>query len=239
MSARATAMPDDAPAPLPGVNRRGFMIGGALALTAAGAYALTPRREERRLQRHKLGELVGRSIGPWSAVNVGGVVTASEEVEDKDGYDQLLTRVYQAPGLPTVMLLIAYGSTQGGTLQLHRPETCYPGQGFGLSSFQDAAFRFPAGLDVQARRFTATRDDRVERLTYWTRIGRDFPLDTAGEYAAIMRGVLRGAVPDGILVRLSTIGVGDVVADRAIDRFAQGMIGATNALGRQVLLGAG
>ncbi len=219
------------------MNRRAFVVGGAMTLTAAGAFAATPRREERRLARRKLGELVPRSIGPWNITTPVGIVTASEESENKDGYDQLLTRVYQAPGLPTMMLLIAYGSTQGGTLQLHRPETCYPGQGFRINQFEDADFRFPGDREVHARRFTAERDERVERLVYWTRIARDFPRNTAEEYGAIIHSVLRGVVPDGVLVRISTVGVDIGNVDAALDRFAYSMMNATSPVGRQVLVG--
>lgn len=219
------------------VTRRAFVVGGAMALTAAGAYAATPRRSERRIARHKLTDLVPRTIGPWSMTTPAGVVTATEETQDTQGYDQLLTRVYRAPGLPTVMLLIAYGSTQGGTLQLHRPETCYPGQGFRLDAFADADYRFGADAGVRARRFTALRDDRTERLVYWTRIARSFPRNTAEEYAAIIGSVVRGVVPDGVLVRLSTVEVDGGPADRALDDFAQQVLGATNELGRQILIG--
>lgn len=220
------------------VTRRAFLVGGALTLTAAGAYAAQPRRTEQRLATHKLGELVPARIGPWSITTPAGVITAVDEPEDKQGYDQLLTRTYHAPNLPTVMLLIAYGSTQGGTLQVHRPETCYPGQGFRLEDFSDAEYSFPGASDVSARRFTARRDDRVERLVYWTRIARSFPRNTAGEYAAIIGSVLRGVVPDGILVRLSTTDADGDAADRALDRFAKLTLDATTPLGRRILIAA-
>lgn len=223
--------------PEPVVTRRALLVGGAMALTAAGAYAATPRRAERRLARHKLGDLVPRAVGPWTATTPAGVVTATEELENKDGYDQLLTRVYQAAGLPSIMLLIAYGSTQGGTLQLHRPETCYPGQGFALERFADADFRFP-GADVRARRFTARRDERVERLVYWTRIAASFPRNTAEEYSAIFRSVVGGVVPDGVLVRLSTTDADGEAADRALDDFLRRSIADAGGLGRRVLIGA-
>lgn len=221
----------------PVVTRRAFLAGGAMALAAAGAYAATPRRAEHRLARHKLGDLVPRTVGPWTITTPAGVVTATEELQNKDGYDQLLTRVYQAAGLPSIMLLIAYGSTQSGNLRLHRPETCYPGQGFALERFADADFRFP-GADVRARRFTARRDDRVERLVYWTRIAQSFPRDTAEEYSAIFGSVVRGVVPDGVLVRLSTTDADGDAADRVLDGFLRRSMAGVGELGRRVLIGA-
>ena len=128
-----------------------------------------------------------------------------EEAMPLESYDQLIARMYDAPGLPKIMLLIAYGSTQGATLQLHRPETCYPAQGFILSDFSEPEFNFGSGHAIRSRRFTATLNERIERLVYWTRIANSFPLNTAGEYRAILGSVLKGLVPDGILVRISTI----------------------------------
>jgi EpsI family protein len=220
------------------LTRRAILVGGAMAITAAGAYAATPRRAEHRLAKQKLGALIATEIGPWRYISPVGVIVAREdEGEPVDGYDQVLTRVYDAPGLPSIMLLLAYGSTQGGSLQLHRPETCYPGQGFKLSDFTELNFEFLRGQKVHARRFTASRDDRIERIVYWTRISRSFPRNTAEEYAAIFAGVFSGVIPDGLLVRISTLG-GDIPAsDAAIARFARDMVQSASASGRTILLG--
>ncbi|WP_375396501.1 exosortase C-terminal domain/associated protein EpsI [uncultured Sphingomonas sp.] len=220
------------------IARRNFLIGGAMMLTAAGAFAAKPRRSENRLVNAKLSDLIARQVGPWRITTPAGIVVANdEEPTNTEGYDQLLTRTYRADNLPTIMLLIAFGSTQGGSMQLHRPETCYPGQGFKLAQFKETAFPFVSGTPVNARWFTAQRDDRIERLVYWTRIGHSFPRNTAEEYHAIITSVLTGIVPDGILVRLSTIGVNNEEADAALTRFAQEMIATARPLGRQIVLG--
>lgn len=221
----------------PSLTRRSLIVGGALALTAGGAYAATPRRTEHRLAHRKLGTLIARRIGPWSITNPAGVIVTNEETEQTDGYDQLLTRVYQAPGLPTIMLLIAYGSTQGGSLQLHRPETCYPGQGFSTADHAVAPIDIVAGPAVSARRFTASRGERIERVLYWTRISNRFPLNTAGEYAAIIGSVIQGVIPDGVLVRISTVGPDPASEDVMLVRFAQQMVESASPAGQQILLG--
>jgi EpsI family protein len=221
------------------ISRRAVLAGSALLATGAAAFAATPRRVEHRLAHVKLGSLIADQIGPWRFTTPAGVVVASEDADGapKDGYDQLVTRVYEAAGLPTIMLLLAYGSTQGGSLRLHRPETCYPGQGFRLSNFGDTTFAFAPDAPVETRRFTATRDDRVERLLYWTRIARRFPLNIATEYAAIVSSVLRGYAPDGILVRVSTVDGGGAQADAILDRFVHGLVATASAEGRAILLG--
>lgn len=214
------------------------LLGLASGFTAGAAYALAPRRAEHRLANLKLGELIPTAIPPWRFGSDEGVVVARpEEAYATDGYDQVVARTYDALGLPSVMLLIAYGSTQGATLQLHRPETCYPAQGFRLSDFSAPDLEFLSASPVQTRRFTAVRDNRVERLIYWTRIAESFPRNTAGEYRAILGSVLRGTIPDGVLVRISTITPDIAAADKALAAFASGLIVSASTAGRQILLG--
>ena len=231
--------PDSTPRPpLHQVSRRTFLIGSAMAVSAAAAYAAKPQRNEQRLIKHNLADVIPRAIGPWSATNLAGMVVATEDqAVAAEGYDQLLTRVYRAEGMPMIMLLLAYGSTQGGSLQLHRPETCYPGQGFRLTDFADSDLDLGGGQLVSARRFTALRDERVERLTYWTRISDSFPRNTAQEYSSIFASVLRGHIADGLLVRISSLGADAAELDAAIANFAKTMVHDAGREGRSLLVG--
>ncbi len=201
-----------------GLTRRSFAVGAALSLAALGSYLAQPRRTDDRLATRKLGDVIPQSIGPWRYAGSADIVDAREE-GPQDGYDQVLTRRYSAPGMPEVMLLIAYGSTQGGSLQLHRPETCYPGQGFKLSDFAERQIDAGPAQTIAGRTFTATRDDRIERLIYWTRIAENFPTNSAQEYASILGSLVKGLIPDGILVRFSTIGPDTRASDRALQAF--------------------
>jgi EpsI family protein len=223
----------------PALSRRALFVGTAQLATAAAAYAATPRQSGDRLIKTRLDSLVPPRVGDWQWVANTGIVTTTETGE-AGGYDQQLMRVYAAPDLPRIMLLIAYGSTQGGSLQLHRPETCYPGQGFALAGFRDVdlALGTPA-TTVSARAFTARRDDRIERLLYWTRIAAAFPRNTAEEYRAILSSVVTGTVPDGILVRVSTLGADIAESDRGLARFAADLVGTASPQARGLLLGAG
>lgn len=218
------------------VTRRALLAGGA-ALLAAGTAQFMQPRAERAAGTDKLGLLIPSQIGGWKVAATAGLVDASaDDTKAADGYDQLVTRLYAGEGLPEMMLLVAYGSTQGGSLQLHRPETCYPGQGFRLDQFHEGSARFGNSKPIATRTFTARRDDRIERVTYWTRIGDDFPRSTAGEYGAILRSVVAGFVPDGILVRFSTIGSDIAASDKAIAAFSATMVAGLPPAGAKLLL---
>jgi EpsI family protein len=227
------------PPPTPAaLGRRSFLIGTALAATAVTAYAGTPRRSENRLAKERLGSVVPLRIGGWHFATADGVILPREdEALPTDGYDQVLTRSYENAQGPTVMLLLAYGSTQGGSLQLHRPETCYPGQGFRLSDFRDHELHLAGSATVEGRCFTARRDDRTERVLYWTRISNAFPRNTAQEYRAILASILGGVIPDGILVRLSTLDPDPDRADAGLSAFADLLVRSIPNPGRQILIG--
>lgn len=225
------------------LSRRAVLAGALAAAGAGAAWRLRPRPQQSAIPAASLNRLVPLAVGPWRYLNAAGVVVARPEdadgPADTSGYDQLLARNYAAPGLPPIMLLIAYGSTQGGSLQLHRPETCYPGQGFRLSDFSERSLVLPGSGPVASRGFTAVRDDRIERLVYWTRIAKAFPRSTFEEYSAILHEVLRGVVPDGILVRISSIGADTRASDRAIGQFARDLLQASPAQIKALLVGSG
>jgi len=216
-------------------------ISGIVGFAAAGtSLALSPTRSAKKDKVTSLEAGIGQKVGSWTNAGAQSIVIArpDEEVQDPrdDGHDQLVARSYKAESLPTVMMVLAYGSAQGGNLQLHRPETCYPGQGFALSGDKVLDFKTLGLGKVQGRAFTATRDQRVERVHYWTRIGEAFPVNSAGEYQAIVRSVIQGNVPDGLLARFSIIGHEDRADDVLAEFVGQMLLSSTDAA-RRLLVG--
>ena len=62
-------------------------------------------------------------------------IRAKEAIINKI-YNQTLTRTYINPRGDRIMLSIAYGRDQSDALQMHKPELCYPAQGFRLLNNQ-------------------------------------------------------------------------------------------------------
>ena len=190
------------------IDRRQFVIGGACLTAAAAAEALRPRDRLVLLGQTKIEAALPRAFSGWREVTGVAVLQPRQEgTLSAKLYSEVVTRVYadQETG-SGVMLSIAYGDTQSDVLQLHRPEACYPAFGFELSSIERTAVGLSHGAAIPARNLVATMAGRVENVTYWTRVGEYLPASGAEQRLDLLRAKMAGFVPDGILVRASSIG---------------------------------
>ncbi len=217
------------------VSRRQVAAGVTLLAAAGAAYAFTPRTVLRTLGTAKLDTLVPHAFGGWRfEANSGLVLPPADQLRDRI-YSELLTRVYRHADGSVMMLLIAYAGTQDGSIQVHRPEVCYPASGFRLTDIEDHDVKLAPGVDVPSRYIVAETELRSEKMIYWTRLGHLFPRKWSAQRLAVMEENLKGIIPDGVLVRISTLGQGD--GRPGLDRFASAMFGAVGAQMKSVLVG--
>ncbi len=152
-------------------------------------------------------------------------------------YDQQVARSYTSPDQLPVMLLLAYGSSQSGMLQIHRPEICYPASGFKLTETQVTSVPLTQSVALPSRSFTANSDTRVEQVLYWTRIGELVPTGWWSQRFAVVRSNLHGKIPDGLLVRLSTVSNDADQAQATLKKFARAMLEEMSPATRRMLIG--
>jgi EpsI family protein len=221
---------------VPALSRRQLVLGAILGAAGASAQAFVPRQTIDYLGKSKLESLVPDRVGNWSYHSKSGLVVPPSDQLSQSLYAQLITRVYTAPNELPIMLLIAQSPAQDGVLQVHRPEICYPASGYALSG--SAVRRVPilGRSELATTKFTATGEGRVEQLLYWTRVGDELPTTWWEQRLAVAEANLRGQIPDGVLVRVSTISP-DTIAFPTLERFVQELISASPPLGRKVLLG--
>lgn len=209
-------------------SRRQLLIGGTLLAASAGSFALVPRQPVDLLGKGDLQKLVPERIGPWRFHSKSGLVLPPRDQLVELIYDQLVTRVYTAPGLPSMMLLIAQSPAQDGVLQIHRPEFCYPAGGFALSESQIQPIEIPGRGAIPARFLTAVSPERTEQLLYWTRIGRSMPTTWTEQRLAVAKANLRGHIPDAVMVRLSMISPNREQSAEAMETFARALIASVS-----------
>ena len=116
-----------------------------LMLAASGlAMALRPTQKiADQGPKVDLEAMIPRVITDWheeKQPSMQIVDPQQKELIDKI-YNQTLSRTYVNDKGYRIMLSIAYGSDQSDTLQLHKPEVCYPAQGFALKSKQAGSLK--------------------------------------------------------------------------------------------------
>jgi EpsI family protein len=151
-------------------------------------------------------------------------------------YDQILSRTYVNSNGDRILLSIAYGSRQNQQMRAHRQEVCYSAQGFQISQLQ----RLPmivSGSTVQAVRMVATRGERVEPVTYWFTMGDDAVMSYLDRELTQMKYALAGQIPDGYLVRVSSLSSNAKRAFAEQEDFATALMSSLDPELRRRLIG--
>ncbi len=218
------------------VSRRSVALGIGFIAIAGAAAAVTPRRHERSLGDARLADVVPMRVAPYQATP-GGSLVLPEDEQPTNVYDQVLGRTYTAASLPGIMLLIAYGAAQSGLMKVHRPEVCYASAGFSIQNPRPVDIPLGSGAPIAATTFLAVRGDRDEQVLYWTRISNAFPRDLTGQRLVMLERGVTGIIPDGVLVRCSTLTSDTRTGELAMANFARALVASADPLGRALLIG--
>lgn len=221
---------------------RGTSIAIVLIMIASAALAarLTPTEkvaDERAPVNLKV--LVPEQFGEWKTDNSLVPVGVSPDVRAKldELYTQTLERTYINAEGRRIMLSIAYGGDQRGeATQVHRPEFCYSAQGFRI--LRNTVGTLPTGFGtLPVRRLVAVQGRRNEPITYWVTVGDKATLPGFQRKLAQISYGLAGKIPDGMLVRVSSIDADEQGAHQLQERFIKDMLGVLNPQARAQLAG--
>jgi EpsI family protein len=151
-------------------------------------------------------------------------------------YSQTLTRTYVNGDGYRIMLSIAYGTDQTDAMQVHRPELCYPAQGFFLQNMVSDTLSVRDGR-IPVTRLLTTMGARSEPVTYWITIGEHAISSGENKKLVEIGYALRGQIPDGMLIRVSSIDTQVENAYEIQNRFSAQMLEALAPEYRQRLTG--
>jgi EpsI family protein len=219
------------------LNRRSVLIGTALLGIGGVAIARQPKPDAAPVRKEALDRLVPAKVGDWAYHDTSGLVLPPPDALSDALYSGLVTRTYISPNRMPVMLLVAYSNVQDGMLQVHRPEVCYPAGGYRLSPTRVEQVPNGVGGGINANLFSAEGVSRTEQVLYWTRIGNLFPTSWFDQRMAVLRANLDGRIPDGILVRVSTLAPGMGAAHADLAAFAAQLVKSASPSARQLLIG--
>lgn len=217
-------------------DRRQLMLGMALLGTAGVAAALRPATVP--VVALDLDLEIPLALGRYRYDSATGLVLPDAGETSQRIYNQVVTRVYVAAGQAPVMLVVAYGAAQDAGLALHRPDACYPAAGYRIVAVRQVDATPSPERAIPATLLTATREDQVEQVLFWTRIGERFPTSALAEKLDVLHANLSGERPDGVLVRVSVRNSDPAAALGEMRRFVATMLAALDPLARTRLAGA-
>lgn len=174
-----------------------------------------------------LKSVIPAQFASWREEEQGGlqVVDPNQAALINKIYSQTLSRTYVRSDGYRVMLSIAYGSDQSDGLQLHRPEVCYPAQGFVLEGKSLATLTFQSS-QISVFRLLTSAGRRIEPITYWTTVGDKVVDSGISKKLVEMSYGLSGKIPDGMLIRMSSLDGDSAHAYTMHDQFAIDMLTA-------------
>ena len=122
-------------------------------------------------------------------------------------YSSTLARTYRNAKGQRVMLSIAYGSDQSSEVTaVHRPEFCYSAQGFKVSDLGQTPLVI-GERTLQVQHLIGVLGQRYEPITYWITLDETATLPGLNRKIAQIRYGLKNKIPDGLLFRVSTVGI--------------------------------
>ena len=219
------------------VNRRAFVLGGAMLAAAGGAATRIPQPNSPAIGEEKFKAMVPNIVGGWTFQQASGLVLPPEDALSDRLYDNLVTRIYTNPAGQVMMLLIAYKNFQNGVLQIHRPEICYPAGGYTLSETAAGEIPIGASAPLPVNAFSATGNERDEQVLYWTRIGEAFPVRWSEQRMAVLRANLVQINPDGMLARVSMASDDMALSKPVMMKFIADLRAASPPALRRILFG--
>jgi EpsI family protein len=211
----------------------------ALVMCAAPIAAVSMRPPPPPKIANFLEAMVPTTFGEWRKVDEGAqIIDPATKAMLASIYPEVLSRTYVNKAGYRVMLSIARSANQIGIQQAHRPEVCYPAQGFTLEGKMEVRVPLTTTYgSILVNRMTAGLGSRVEPVTYWLTMG-DEVVDSQWDKRMVqIRALLTGENPGGLLFRVSSIDGDSKNAFAMQQKFVASMMKSVPAEARSRLAG--
>lgn len=216
-----------------------IILGILMVSSGALTMALTPTVKIADQQEMlNLEALIPVQFGNWQIDTsiIPLQVDAETQAQLDRIYNQTISRTYINTLGERIMLSVAYGGDQSDNLAVHKPEVCYYAQGFEIMKiFADELLTSYGKLPI--KRLLAIKGNRNEPITYWVTVGNKAVLPGIDQKLQQLRYGLTGRVPDGMLVRVSSIDNDKDKAYQLQSIFIRDMLTAVDVKKRVRLIG--
>jgi EpsI family protein len=223
-----------------------LLVSAALIGGLTLAEVLAPRQLMARTGSIDLEKAIPQQFGNWKEVSNSPLVTPSDpegvadpEAKNAPVYSQEIGRTYVDANGHIVMLMVAYGPAQNNRLKAHRPEICYTAAGFRISDKHGGQLNLNGTEhSLKVTRLVAEREARYEPISYWMRVGNDVVTGVVDRQLIRLKYGLQGLIPDGALIRVSTLGLPKDASFAVQDQFINQFIASIAPENRKFFTGS-
>ena len=219
---------------------RALFVFVAIVATAAMAHWATPTTHlSDVLGKPDLETIFPTEFADWRLDVRAAMILPSPQTQAllNSIYNQTLTRTYINAAGERIMLSVAYGGDQSDATRAHLPEVCYPAQGFQITSNTKNQMVL-ADRAVSTRLLMSKLGMRDEPITYWLVVGDRVTVSRTDQRLAQFRLGLKGLIPDGMLVRVSSIDSDMARGHQIQEKFLVEMAEALPEIARDRVFGA-
>jgi len=224
---------------MPSITIRNLVLMISMVVASVVAIILHPTHKiSSDLEQIDLETMIPNQFGAWKILpnQVAQIINPQQKAMIDKIYSQTLSRTYVNSDGRNVMLVIAYGDDQSDSKQLHYPEVCYPAQGFQIifNRLGDVKTKFGP---IRVKQLSSSLGDRLEPITYWTTVGQKVVRGSLETKLAQLDYGMHGLIPDGMLVRFSSINSNTEAAFKDHQQFIDELLQAMNKSARERLAG--
>ncbi len=217
------------------------MLAGILMVASAGlAKHLTPSvKIADSKSQFQLAEIIPAQFDGWTIDTSIIPLQVDPETQARLDriYNQTLSRTYVDLQGNRVMLSIAYGGDQSSNMAVHLPEVCYGAQGFEVQKSGRGEISTAYGT-IPVKRLYAISGPRQEPITYWITVGDKALTPGIDQRMQELRYGLSGAIPDAMLVRVSSINSDTRAAYATQEGFVRAMLSIMKPQDRARIIGS-
>lgn len=120
-------------------------------------------------------------------------------------YSETFSANYSDSANSSIMLSIAYGKDQSDGRDVHKPDLCYPAQGFAVIEARDVQVALDDRRSIVVRYMKTQKGQRIEPLIYWTTAGNYLYQNKLEKKLVAFKYSTHNLIPDGMVVRVSML----------------------------------
>lgn len=187
-------------------RRKVIIIFLCLACSTLLSVVWKPTPNNTKNGKPHLSHLLPQKIGDWKTVTNQNNTIINPDVSNSlnKTYTDTFNTVYSDSENHLIMVSLAYTTTIDSQHHIHRPEVCYPSQGF-ITLRKHAKEIKLNNKTIQTIRLVAQQNQRTEPITYWIKVGDSISNSNIEQFVTKLKYGIQGILPDGMLIRISTI----------------------------------